>query len=80
MEIRKDILDRIRHEPVMFADVLRILNIGGRKVMQSTLQRRLERRSETVTQNHAIVGYLKSKGYTEDQIFDRQGLTEKETA
>jgi len=70
MEIRTELLDKIRFEPLLFADVLRILNAQThKKIMQSTLQRRLERHSETVTQNHAIVEYLKSKGYAENQIF-----------
>jgi len=69
MEIRKELLDKIRFDPVLFADVLRILNGGRNKIMQCTLQRRLERHSETVSQNYLIVEYLKSKGYPKKEIF-----------
>jgi len=69
MEIRKEMLDKIRFEPVLFADVLRVLNEGKYKIMQSTLQRRLERYSENVSQNYLIVDYLKGLGYNEKEIF-----------
>ena len=76
MEIRKEMLDKIRMNPVLFADVLKSVNTGKTRIMQDTLQRRLQRYSENVRNNHAIVECLKSKGFSEEEIFEYTEVNE----
>jgi len=75
MEIRKEILDKIRFDPILFADVLKAVNSGRKKIMQDTLQRRLQRYSENVRSNHSIIECLKSKGFTEEEIFEFESVS-----
>jgi len=76
MIINKSIIDKVRKEPLVFAEVLKIMNENQSiKVMPDTLMRRLQRYSEVVRSSVAIAEYFKSKGLTEEEIFETE--TEK---
>lgn len=70
--IQKTHLDRIRFNPLEFAEILIRLNSQDPlKCQPITLIRRLERRSKLIADSAVIANYLREKGIPEDQIFSK---------
>ncbi len=73
MKIQRKILKKIGQDPDMFAEVLILMNRGLKdKIKPNTLLQRLQRRSENIESHVVIVDFLKSKGYTDEQIFEQE--------
>lgn len=72
MRITNDIIQKIRQEPKVFADILSRMNEGRLHVHPSTLMRRLERQSEVIVTNSIIVEYFRELGYEDEQIFEKE--------
>lgn len=72
MIIQREILKKIKDEPLIFADILKRYNTGKLKLKPSTLERRLQRNSENVKTSSIIADYFREKGYTEEQIFENE--------
>jgi len=71
MTIREELLERIRTEPSLFAEIFKRMNTGKTiSTRPESLIRRLERKSEVVRTNVVIADYFREIGLAEDQIFD----------
>jgi len=64
--IKNNILDEVLVSPKLFADVLKILVT----VKPNTLKTALDRKAKYIKSNVEIANYLKSQGYSEEQIFE----------
>jgi len=78
MTIREELVERIRTEPSLFAEIFKRMNTGKTiSTRPESLIRRLERKSEVVRTNVVIADYFREIGYAEDQIFELEEGTEK---
>ncbi|WP_185226146.1 hypothetical protein [Chryseobacterium indologenes] len=72
MKIKDEILDIILSTPTYFADIFLLVNNGEKvEVSPKALETQLKKRYKVAKTSLTIADYLRKKGFTDVQIFEK---------
>lgn len=72
MKIKDEILDMILSNPGYFADIFLLVNNGEKiEVRPLALETQLKKRYKVAKSSLTIADYFRNKGFTEEEIFEK---------